>query len=773
MTTTDPNSNSSLLGQLHAAVESLTEGFTLYDKDDRFVFANKKYREWRNDIVDLLIPGTPFATIVRVGVERGLYLEAVGREESWIKSRIERHQSDGCKFELPLSDGRWLQVTEQKTIDGGTVTLYNDITDWKQTEEYLRDSEARYRTLFDKAPVILFTKNRAGVYTSANAETLTYWKPLNPIGFTDADLLEPHIAKELRENDLKVMDNEQELVLEENFITLQGLRVVLSRKVPLRNIAGQVVGMMGISVDITDRKQNEEQLQQAKEAAETANQAKSQFLANMSHELRTPLNAIIGYSEILQEEIDEQHLDRFRPDLEKIQVAGRHLLAIISDVLDLAKIEAGKMDLYLETFDIYTMLHNVIATIYPLAEKNNNQLEILCDAQIGDMHADLTKTRQLLFNLLSNACKFTAKGTITVSIERELNDSDRSHIVMTVADTGIGMTAEQVDNLFQPFTQADATTTRRYGGTGLGLTISQHFCRLMGGSITIDSEPERGSTFTIRLPAKVSKSKPLPQPLVDMSQNPTATAEGNKRHNTILVIDDDHATQDLLRRHLTKEGFQVHTTGSGEEGLQLAKVLKPVAITLDVLMPGIDGWAVLTQLKADPDLADIPVIVLTIINDRNMGYTLGASDYLTKPIQRKRLIALLKKYRASQRPVCLVVEDETPMREMMYRTLHKEGWHILEAEHGLEALRQLKKSRPDLILLDLMMPQMDGFQFVVELRKNEAWRSIPVVVVTALDLTASDRARLTGYVNYILQKGAYSREELLAEVRRLVEESLK
>ncbi|MCB0209436.1 MAG: PAS-domain containing protein, partial [Anaerolineae bacterium] len=250
MTTTDSNSKSTLHNHLYAAVESLTEGFTLYDKDDNFVYANQKYREWRVDIVDLLIPGTPFATIVRAGVERGLYLEAVGREEIWIKNRIERHQSDSCKFELPLSDGRWLQVTEQKTIDGGTVTLYNDITDWKHTEEYLRDSEARYRTLFDKAPVILFTKNREGVYTSANAETLTYWQPLNPIGFTDADLLEPHIAAELRYNDLKVMDKGQELVLEEKFITLQGLRVVFLFIVTLCNAAGQIVGLMGISVDI-------------------------------------------------------------------------------------------------------------------------------------------------------------------------------------------------------------------------------------------------------------------------------------------------------------------------------------------------------------------------------------------------------------------------------------------------------------------------------------------------------------------------------------------
>ncbi|MCB0169313.1 MAG: response regulator [Anaerolineae bacterium] len=766
MNSINPNPNHSLSDSLLSALESLTEGLTLYDKDDRFVFANRKYREWRSDIADVLAPGIPFETILRTGVERKLYRDAIGQEEAWIRSRIERHRSADGKFEVALSDGRWLQVTEQKTDDGGIVTLYNDITDWKQTEEYLRDSEARYRTLFDSAPVILFTKNRDGVYTSANAETLEYWKPLNPIGFTDAELLEPIIAADLRRNDLKVIETGQELVLEENFITLQGNRVVLSRKVPLRNAAGAIIGVMGISVDITDRKQVEVELQHAKEAAEAASRAKSQFLANMSHELRTPLNAIIGYSEILLEEADELELDRFQPDLDKIQTAGRHLLNIISDVLDLSKIEAGKIDLYLETIDIQEMIQNIITTIRPVAEKNGNILQIECDNHIGSMRTDSTKTRQVLFNLLSNAGKFCEQGIITLSATK-----DQEWVTFKVIDTGIGMTTEQIDSLFQPFTQADATTTRRFGGTGLGLTISQYFCRMMGGEIAVDSEPGRGSTFTVRLPAQGVDAPPGTKG-IDAARSRAPAAPGDGK-NTVLVIDDDPATQDLLRRYLSKEGFQVYTTTNGEEGLDLAKMLKPVAITLDVLMPGMDGWTVLTRLKADSDLADIPVIVLTIINDKNLGYTLGASDYLTKPIQRKRLIALLKKYRASRMPACLVVEDETPMRDMMRRTLQKEGWQIIEAVNGLEALQRLSETRPDLILLDLMMPEMDGFQFVAELRQNEAWRTIPVVVVTALDLTRADRAKLVGYVKHILQKGAYSREELLNEVRNLITESVK
>ncbi|MCB0167510.1 MAG: PAS domain-containing protein, partial [Anaerolineae bacterium] len=594
-TITNPNPNHPPSDLLLSALESLTEGLTLYDKDDRFVFANRKYREWRSDIVDVLIPGITFEAVLRAGVERRLYRDAIGREDAWVRGRVERHRRGG-KFELALSDARWLQIIVQKTEDGGTITLYNDITEWKQTEEFLRDSEARYRTLFDSAPVILFTKNRDGIYTSANAETLEYWKPINPVGFTDAELLEPNIAAALRQNDLKVIETGQELVLEENFITLQGNRVVLSRKVPLRNASGTITGVMGISVDITARKQVEVELQQAKEAAEAASRAKSQFLANMSHELRTPLNAIIGYSEILLEEAEELALDSFRPDLEKIQTAGKHLLNIISDVLDLSKIEAGKIELYLESIDIKEMIQTIITTVQPLAEKNDNVLQIECDDHIGHMHADLTKTRQVLLNLLSNASKFCEQGVITLSAV-----NDQGWVTFKVIDTGIGMTPEQIDTLFQPFTQADSTTTRRFGGTGLGLTISQYFCRMMGGNIMVESEPGRGSTFTVRLPAQVVDAQHGSQG-INPTQNRLAATTGDGKY-TVLVIDDDPATQDLLCRYLSKEGFKVYTTDNGEEGLELAKTLQPIAITLDVLMPTMDGWTVLTRLKADPDLA--------------------------------------------------------------------------------------------------------------------------------------------------------------------------
>jgi signal transduction histidine kinase/DNA-binding response OmpR family regulator len=497
---------------------------------------------------------------------------------------------------------------------------------------------------------------------------------------------------------------------------------------------------------------------------EIASQHKSQFLANMSHELRTPLNAIIGYSEMLQEEAAELGQEDFLPDLQKINVAGRHLLALINDILDLSKIEAGKMDLFLETFEIAPMLRDVVTTITPLVEKNANTLAVHHAADLGAMHADLTKVRQVLFNLLSNACKFTTQGTITLAVTREaVAGSDG--LTFRVSDTGIGMTSEQMAKLFQAFSQADISTTRQYGGTGLGLAITRHFCQMMRGAITVESAVGQGSTFTIRLPTEVIDPKAAPALRAE-----TATANVLPAGApTVLVIDDDPTVHDLMQRFLSKEGVRMQAAASGAEGLRLAKALRPTAITLDVLIPGMDGWTVLTRLKGDPDLADIPVIMLTIVDDKHMGYTLGAADYLTKPIDWNRLAGMLRKYHC-ERPPCrvLVVEDEADMREMLRRLLEKAGWAVSEAADGQAALARVAEDRPNLILLDLMMPEMNGFTFVEALRQQDASRSIPIVVVTAKDLTPDDCQRLNGYVEQILQKGAYSQEALLHEVRHLV-----
>jgi DNA-binding response OmpR family regulator len=508
--------------------------------------------------------------------------------------------------------------------------------------------------------------------------------------------------------------------------------------------------------------------------AEKANQAKSQFLANMSHELRTPMNAIIGYSEMLIEEAEDIGQDEFIPDLEKIHGAGKHLLSLINDILDLSKIEAGRMELYLETFNIKSLVQETVSTIRPLIEKNNNSLEVNLPDNLSTIHADLTKVRQSLFNLLSNASKFTENGKITLNISCH-SSNEGKHISFQVADTGIGMTPKQMSKLFQAFTQADASTTRKYGGTGLGLAITKKFCEMMGGDISVESEFGQGSTFTIQLPMKVEMSKKNEQnvSLAKTTSDSSEKVNSSKEENTILVIDDDPTIHDLVKRFLVKQGFKVLTANSGAEGIRLARMIQPEAITLDVMMPGIDGWSVLTALKANPHTADIPVIMMTMIDDQNLGYALGASEYLLKPINNKQLETVLDKYKATaSTDSILVVEDDPNIREMLCRQLKKENWQVIEAENGRQALQKLAVHSPALIVSDLMMPEVDGFELVHKLRQNEKWRSIPVIVLTAKEITSADRQKLNGRVTKIFQKGSYQRSVLFQEVNQLLSQAI-
>ena len=507
-----------------------------------------------------------------------------------------------------------------------------------------------------------------------------------------------------------------------------------------------------------------EEAEAAKEAAETASRTKSQFLANMSHELRTPLNAILGYSDMLMEEASEINREDFCLDLQKINESGKHLLGMIADILDLSKIETGRMDLYLEPIDIAALIQDTVTTSQPIVEKNANTLAVCCPDDIGIMYADITKIRQNLLNLLSNASKFTEKGQLTLSVSRYQNNGE-DWIRFQMNDNGIGMSLEQQKHVFKPFTQVDSSSTRKYGGTGLGLAIAKKFCDMMGGDIAVESAPGQGSTFTIQLPAQVAKPEAkLSIPLPDNETH--AAAKGN---NTILVIDDDPIVHEIVQRCLGKEGFSVKSATSGQEGIQMARKLTPDAITLDVMMPGMDGWSVLQALKADPDLADIPVVMMSMAGDRSLGYALGADDYLVKPIDRKRMMSVLRKYQSDPAAgAVMVVDDDTFMREMVRRQLEKAGWQVIEAENGRKALERMQPDPPQLILLDLMMPEMDGFAFVQELRNHPDWQSIPVIITTAKELTAADRQQLQGKVESVVEKGSGGELALLGQVQSLV-----
>jgi signal transduction histidine kinase/CheY-like chemotaxis protein len=509
------------------------------------------------------------------------------------------------------------------------------------------------------------------------------------------------------------------------------------------------------------------ELERAVTAAREANQAKSAFLAKMSHELRTPMNAIIGYSEMLLEDATADGEQSTADDLQKILSAARHLLGLINDVLDLSKIEAGKMQLYLETFDLQTLVQEVTSTIAPLVEKRRNSLVVNCTPVIGSMHGDATKIRQTLLNLLSNSSKFTENGRVELKIEREISDN-QVWVVMQVIDTGIGMTAEQMARLFKPFTQADESTASKFGGTGLGLAISKQFAQMMGGDITVTSTPGAGSNFTMRVPARVKPAR-SPYTVVEKAQQAAPAPKGR-----VLIIDDDESVHGVLTNMLTREGYSTRVARDGKEGLRIAREYHPDIIILDILMPGMDGWSVLSQLKTTPGLAEVPIILLTMLENKDMGFALGAADYLTKPIDAQKLIPVIERHRSAQ-PTgsVLVVEDDPASRELVVRMLQKEGIAVLEASNGKEALEALQNGpAPDLIILDLLMAEMDGFEFLREVRPHPAWSRIPVVVVSSLDLNNEAQQMLKGQVEHIFQKGRFAREDLLREVRETINQHM-
>jgi signal transduction histidine kinase/CheY-like chemotaxis protein/HAMP domain-containing protein len=616
---------------IETALRTISDGFVLYDPDDRIVMCNSKFRDLYPGIADLIVPGIKFRDILRAVVDRQLIGLAGKTPDEWITERLRQHAVPKGSSEYQYNS-TWVRISERRTPDGSTVSVYTDITELKQRQT---------------------------------------------------------------------------------------------------------------------------ELERAMQLTDEANQAKSRFLANMSHELRTPLNAIIGYSEILQEDAADKGDEAQVDDLQKIENSGRHLLGLINNILDLSKIEAGKMDVFIEPVDIQVLLDEVLSIVKPLAAKNENVIEVTCPADVGSFRSDQTKVKQCLLNLLSNANKFTSKGTLTLTVARD----GGSQVTFCVSDTGVGMTEKQLGQLFQAFSQADATTAQRFGGTGLGLAITKHFCTMLGGDVTVESTPGEGSTFTIRLPDQGVAPAATESPVLA-----AAPADGRA---TVLVVDDDAAVRSLLAKTLEKEGYRVISAGNGVEALMLAREHRPQAITLDVLMPQMDGWAVLKALKADVDLCNIPVIVVTVLNERGMAIPLGAADFVTKPVDRQRLAAILRDHCAGPSGASiLVVEDDLPTLDTLCRSLASMGYVAHTALNGQEGLDWLADHpAPSLILLDLMMPEMDGFEFLRELRKRPAVADIPVIVVTAKELTVEDVRILSGQTERIIAKDQAYLTELAAAVR--------
>ncbi len=515
-------------------------------------------------------------------------------------------------------------------------------------------------------------------------------------------------------------------------------------------------------------------------AATDANQAKSMYLANMSHELRTPLAAIIGYGELLYDQAEvlgvTQNLGQY---LNKIGVSANHLLSLINDILDLSKIEAGKIELNEETFTIQSLIEETLVTMTPVIEKNNNRLKVEShsDGPLGFMHTDPVRLRQILINILSNAAKFTHNGDINLKVQRK-RISVQPPVAMKnmvgwmtfiISDNGIGMSQAELNQLFQPFQQASGDTATHFGGTGLGLAISQHFCQLMGGHIEVHSEKDVGTTFIIEIPIIESDIEtPTDSSIYRLKQIQAEDGQG-----TILIIDDDQMTRNIIAHYLMQAGMNVELVSNGQEGLKLAKKIKPQAIILDIFMPSMDGWQVLQALKEDPDLAEIPVILATVDDLKQRGFALGASDYLQKPIKRETLLKTIKKYSPTTGPLdILVVEDNDQMRDTIKALIDVGNLEVREAPNGREALSLIAYSVPDLILLDLMMPEMNGFELIEQLKSNPLWKEIPIIVISAIDLSSEDRQKLSGAVRKFIRKTKINRQQLLDLIFNFVQQEV-
>ena len=658
-----------------------------------------------------------------------------------------------------------------------TISLKEKIALLKEEGNALIAEKQRLNYLLAASPAIIYSFEAKGDYLPTFISE--YVKKM--FGYEPCEYLEDprFMPSHIHPDDIRRVDKEWSHlfkeghhVIEYRFRRKNGTYCWVSDEIHMiRDKHGEPIEIVGAMSNISARKKVEEELAVAKNLAERANQAKSAFLANMSHELRTPMNAILGYSEMLMEEAEDLEQEDFIPDLKKIHQSGIHLLALINDVLDLSKIESGKMEAFAEEIDLDMLIDEVSATAHPLFEKNKNSLIIERGKDIGMAYQDIIKLRQILFNLLSNAAKFTHEGTITLHVNRT-EQAGVNWLTFAVSDTGIGIAGNKIEHIFEEFAQADDSTTRYYGGTGLGLAISKRFCELLGGDLSVHSELGKGSAFTIRIPAILPGTKPQISS-VDSSRETSdidlASIRELEPGSTILVIDDDPEACEIIERYLVKDNFNVVIATSGEKGLRLAHEIHPAAITLDVIMPDMDGWTVLQVLKADPELHKIPVIMLSMIDDRTRGYSLGAVDYLTKPVDRKLLHKTLSRYYCTEE-ICpvLLVEDDVDARRIMAHALEKAGWNVSEASNGQEALDMMPDLQPRLILLDLMMPVMDGFGFLVEMRIRPEWQDIPVIVITAKDLSREDRSRLSGCVEKILKKNAYSREQLLKQVREAV-----
>ena len=790
---TDLKEREKSLKQLNDAIEVTPNAILLWDNDHRLIMGNKAAREIQKNLDYDLKPGILRKDMIDNVEKKNLIAIPNGMtsKEFYSQRRNATKTSQSNMYELSFTSGLVWLVTDTKLSDGGFLQVYSDITEIKEKEKQVKEAQKLVRqteqkmsealnsmphgiSLWDKDDVLERANTLA--YNIHKGTGITNYTP----GMTFKEQQESHKkynffkfdSEDEKETFFKnAIENRKNIKGTKTFETPQFYDGSYWQATVRRLDDG---GIFTIFSDITELKKREEELNKtiteldvAREKANAANQTKSQFLANMSHELRTPLNAIIGLTEMLKEDAADDGLDDFEEPLDRVFNAGKHLLTLINDVLDLSKIEAGRVELFNETFELSQILDDVLKTSSPLAQKNDNELVMEFKTDIDFVTADQTRVKQVVLNLISNACKFTEKGKITVGVNK-ITQEGGDLIAIDVSDTGIGMSEEQMAKLFNSFVQADSSTTRKYGGTGLGLTISKQLAILMGGDVVVNSDLGKGTTFTATFLADFIGAsetvKNLNQQTGSLIQNVVSLE--NSSGKTVLIIDDDPTVSELMKRQLLKEGYKVVIAPNGKEGIRLARDLNPDVITLDILMPEMDGWSVLRTLKADPKVSNIPVIMASILDEKNKGFSLVAADLVSKPVHKEYLMKSIRNLIGDKEnlKICLI-EDDDSLRFTIKEILEKQNVKIIEAENGKIGMSVLEKEeiKPDLILLDLMMPVMNGFEFLKVIRETEL-SSIPILVLTGAELSEEERKFLSGETQRILEKSDDTLSTIVNEV---------
>jgi len=645
--------------------------------------------------------------------------------------------------------------------------LEGEIAERQGVEAALRESEERYRHIINAAADAIISIDEAGLVCEFNraAEQIFGFRQAEVLGKPLTAIIPERLRAQHMAGLQRYLATGQRHLPRWQNIELPGLTKD-GREFPLEVSfslleAGEKKFLTGVLRDITERKRAEIELQQTKEAAEAATQAKSEFLANMSHELRTPMNAIIGFTRLVMRRSKEILPPREHENLGKILISADHLLALINDILDLSKIEAGRMEVHLADMQVEELVDTCLRTVEPTIKSERLRLAKEIEADLPPLFTDQDKLRQILVNLLSNAVKFTAEGSVTVSARRQ-----DGTLALAVTDTGIGIPADKIELIFEEFRQVESSAVRTYGGTGLGLTISRRLARLLGGDLIVQSTVGVGSTFTVTIPLGSSPAQlTMRGTRSPYQEQPADQPEVDK---VVLAIDDDPDVIYLLHENLAEAGYRVVGALNGREGLEKARELRPLAITLDILMPQPDGWQVLHELKADTATRAIPVIVLSIVDNKTLGYRLGACDYLIKPFDRDAILATLAHVPPRQGRL-LVVDDDPQVMDLVCQLLEGEPYEIMSAADGQEALEAIDHRRPDVILLDLLMPRMDGFMLIEQIQQTSQLRQIPIIVLTAKTVTAAEQARLDQRVRTVIQKRGLDRETLIQELRGLLQ----